>query len=172
MDTKTGIGAEKPPGRCSGQLQTHILLSKIQADDRALPRNQNHEQIEAEATQLIKAGRWRALFSIYTWGFFSWGKWDWIPFRHNPLCWNTHMEFAGGTFCLIRAAGGQQSSWPPLGALLATRAWEVHIWHSWSVFLGAQCWLTLTGNSGIGMKSIWSHQQQQNIFQAGAGESN
>lgn len=70
MDTKTGIGAEKPPGRCSGQLQTHILLSKIQADDRALPRNQNHEQIEAEATQLIKAGRWRALFSSYTWGFF------------------------------------------------------------------------------------------------------
>lgn len=67
MDTKTGIGVGKPPGSCSGQLQTHLLLlSKIQADDRALPRNQNHEQIEVDAVQLIKTGRFRVLFSSYT----------------------------------------------------------------------------------------------------------
>lgn len=29
---------------------------------------------------------------------------------------------AGGTFCFIHVAGGQQSSWPPLGALFETRA--------------------------------------------------
>lgn len=128
MVTNTGIGVGKPPGSCSGQLQTQLfLLSKIWADDRALPRNQNHEQIEVDAIQLIKPGRLRVLFSSYTWGFFSWGKWDWILLRYNPLSWNTHLEFAGGTFCLIHVAGGQQSSWPPLGALFVTRAWEVHI---------------------------------------------
>lgn len=162
MDTNTGIGVGKPPGSCSGQLQTQLLLTKIQADDRALPRNQNHEHL-SWCHSADKIGRLRALFSSYTWGFFSWGKWDWIPFRHNPLCWSTLWEFAGGTFCLIHVVGGQQSSWPPLGALFAPRTWEVHISHSWSSFLGDQCWLSHTGSRRSGW-NLSGHINNNKMF--------